>query len=284
VTGVTTTGNTPAPRRFDLHAAFTGTEEQLSAALRTARQVAGHPTVKGDGTEMHWHEVLKAFLPSRYQVSRAIVVDSRGGQSEQIDLVVRDQHFSPLFWEWGGHLYVPVESVYAVFEVKQELSRDNILYAATKVSSVRNLHRTSSSFGWAMGTMPAKKAEDLPPILGGFLAGASGWSPAFGKPFRQALADTKATGALDLGCVLGRGGFEIPHGAGSNAVAVSEPGIALVSFMLTMLRRLQGLGSAPGIDYDAYGAWINGHAAQQSAASASDASHAESGSAIISKQ
>jgi hypothetical protein len=266
VTHVAPTGDTHAPRRFDLHAAFAGTEETLSAALRTARQVAGHPTVQGDGTEMHWQEVLKASLPNRYQVSRAIVIDSKGGQSEQIDLVVRDQHFSPLFWEWGGHLYVPAESVYAVFEVKPELSRDNILYAAAKISSVRNLHRTSSSFGWAMGTMPARNVEELPPILGGFLAGASRWSPAFADPFRLALADGEAPGALDLGCVLGHGAFEIPHGAGSETVAVSDPGIALVSFMLTLLRRLQGLGSAPGIDYDAYGAWINGRAAQSSGA------------------
>lgn len=156
MTVVSGTNDSSPPQRFNLHQAFAGQEEQLSSALRTGRRAAGHPTVQGDGTEMHWQSVLTAALPSRYQVSRAIVIDSTGGQSEQIDLVVRDGHFSPLFWEWGGHLYVPAESVYAVFEVKPEINRDNVLYAGKKVSSVRNLHRTSSSFGWEHpGRLPA---------------------------------------------------------------------------------------------------------------------------------
>lgn len=241
-------------RRFDLHDAFLGKEEELLAALRTGQRNSGHSGVQGEGTETHWHEMLGAILPARYQAIRAFVVDSRGGQSEQIDLAIIDRHFSPLFWEWGGHCYVPAESVYGVFEVKPEINREYVLYASTKIASVRNLHRTSAPFGWAMGTMPARS---VPPILGGFLAASSGWSPTFGDPFRRALTDIGDGGDIDVGCVLNEGSFELPVGATSaDKVMVSDPTTALVSFTLILLHRLQGIGSAPAIDYDAYTQWI----------------------------
>ena len=127
----------PEPReserkRFNLHTAYKGEEEKLLVALRTGREVAGHPVAQGQGTESNWHAVLVDVLPKRYQVSTGFVVDSRGSQSDQIDLIIRDAHFSPLFWEFGGFLYVPAESVYAVFEVRQTINRENVLYASDK--------------------------------------------------------------------------------------------------------------------------------------------------------
>ncbi|HTW09945.1 MAG TPA: DUF6602 domain-containing protein [Acidimicrobiales bacterium] len=240
-------------RGFDLHDAFMGKEEELLTKLRTGQRNAGHSGVQGAGTEDQWHTMLADILPARYQAIRAFVVDSRGGQSEQIDLAIVDRHFSPLFWEWGGHCYVPAESVYAAFEVKPEINREYLLYGGGKVASVRRLRRTSVPFGWAMGTMPAR---EVPPILGGFLAGSSGWSPPLGQPLREALADVGNNGQIDLGCVLGAGSFEIPVGQGIDDLVVSDASAALVSFTLTLLHRLQGIGSAPAIDYKAYAGWV----------------------------
>jgi hypothetical protein len=253
----------PKPReserkRFNLHSAYKGEEEKLLAALRTGREVAGHPVAQGQGTESNWHAVLVDVLPKRYQVSTGFVVDSHGNQSDQIDLIIRDAHFSPLFWEFGGFLYVPAESVYAAFEVKQTINRENVLYASDKVASVRRLHRTSASFAWARGNMEARQ---LPPILGGLLVGGSDWTPAFGGPFSRALTDCPADGKLDLGCVLGHGSFEVDPASTGIAKSVNTD-TALVSFTLTLLKRLQGLGSAPAIDYDAYSAWVSSQSHQ----------------------
>lgn len=232
-----------------------GQQDELAAKLKTAERNAGHSGVQGAGTEDHWHEVLGDKLPARYQAVRAFVVDSQGGQSEQIDLAIVDRHFSPLFWELGGHCYVPAESVYAVFEVKPQANREYILYGGEKIASVRRLHRTSSAFGWAKGIMEPR--PELPPILGGFIAGGSGWSPTFGEPFRKALADVDVDGRIDLGCVLGEGSFEVPAGKLAAEVVVSQPSTTLVSFMLTLLKRLQGVGSVPAIDYAAYAQWVD---------------------------
>lgn len=73
---------------FDLGRAFYGKEDVLRCLLETGRQVATHPGAKGDSSELHWKEMLSAFLPQRYQVSKGFVVDSAGWRSEQIDVII----------------------------------------------------------------------------------------------------------------------------------------------------------------------------------------------------
>jgi hypothetical protein len=228
---------------IDLHRIFAGQEEVLARDLQTSK-LAGHNGVHGDGNEHLWIELLNKRLPNRYTVSKAIVVDSAGGRSHQLDAVVHDRQYSPQVWERGEHNFVPAECVYAVFEIKPEINRDYVIYAANKVASVRRLARTSSSFAWASGTH--KGREDFVP-LGGILCGSSGWTSGLGDPFTNALGDAPEEGKLDLGCVLGHAAFEVPDRTQPRDVTLSKPETALVSFLLTLLRRLQGLGTAPAM-------------------------------------
>lgn len=242
---------------FDLHAVFAGQEQVLCAQLSTGKQ-AGHPGVQGEGTEDHWLKLLRQRLPRRYDVTRGLVVDSSGGRSEQIDVIVYDRQYSPEFWEHGDHHYVPAEAVYGAFEIKPELNKDYILYAGEKVASVRRLRRTSHEFGWAGGTHSGHGGFEP---LGGILCTTSDWSPAFGDPFRKYCQEIDPLGRLDLGCVLGHGAFEIPDRDRPESMLASQPSVALVTLLLTLLRRLQKLGSASAIDYAAYESWILGRAA-----------------------
>jgi len=244
------------PNEFDLHAVFAGQEDILRAQLGTGKQ-AGHPGVQGDGTEDHWLKLLRQRLPRRYDVTKGIVVDSVGGRSEQIDLIVYDRQYSPEFWEQGEHHYVPAEAVYAAFEIKPKLNKEYVLYAGAKVASVRRLQRTSHEFGWAGGTHSGHGGFDP---LGGILCTTSKWSPAFGDSFRKYCMEIEPPGRLDLGCVLGHGAFEMADRDQTDDVIVSESSVTLVTFLLTLLRRLQKVGSASAIDYTAYEAWIHGRA------------------------
>jgi hypothetical protein len=212
---------------------------------------------RGDPRTVDLYSVFsgkEAVLRAELDCGKAIVVDSRGHCSQQMDLVIYDRHFSPQWWERADHHYIPAESLYAAFEVKPEINRDYLLYASDKIASVRQLHRKATTFAWAQGTMNPLQGQ--PPILGGFLASASSWSPTFGEPFRKALADGAADGALDLGCVLSHGAFEIPNNSRRADAITSAPEVSPVTFLLTVLRRLQGLPTVPAIDYLAYQRWI----------------------------
>lgn len=115
----------------------------LEATLTGHRDVIGHPTAKGDATEFEWAKTISQFLPRRYQVAKAFVIDAYSNVSEQLDAVVYDRQYCPLFFEVDGARFIPAESVYAVFEVKQELNAVQVEYAGKKAASVRRLHRTN---------------------------------------------------------------------------------------------------------------------------------------------
>ena len=75
---------------IDLRNLFHGLQEQMLTSLNVNRMFIGHPGSKGDATEQHWIEFLRAYLPERYKVDKAIVIDSTGNVSEQMDVVIYD--------------------------------------------------------------------------------------------------------------------------------------------------------------------------------------------------
>ena len=84
--------------KFDLKKAFLGLQSEMVTKLGTARTVIGHPVAKGDVTENRWRKLLEDYLPKRYAVEKAFIVDSEGNRSDQIDLVIFDRHFSPFLF------------------------------------------------------------------------------------------------------------------------------------------------------------------------------------------
>lgn len=138
---------TPPPRRI-LRERFLRLQDTLEHRLRGDRLIH-HEGEKGAASEEGWRQMLADYLPKRYCVAKAFVIDSLGQQSQQLDLVIHDRQFSPFWFNQDKALYIPAESVYAVFEVKQTLDKSTVRYAGKKAASVRNLHRTSDSFVWA---------------------------------------------------------------------------------------------------------------------------------------
>lgn len=242
------TGSSREP--FDFGQGFRALQQQLEAALGLGRAVANHPGNRGDSSELNWRNMLADYLPERYRVSQAFVVDVNGTVSDQIDLVIHDRHFSPLLFNVGEAMYIPSESVLAVFEIKQTISKAHIDYAGKKIASVRQLHRTSSPFTTATGQSMTNKPR---PILGGLLALDSDWKRLFGPPLTRALAQRPEDEWIDLCCVLRAGSFEAPAPSSPKARAdCDDPTIALTFFMLRLFKRLQDMGNVPAISLDRY--------------------------------
>lgn len=223
-----------------------GLHQSVEGELRRARATVAHPTEKGDASESVWIDVLNAHLPRRYEARKAHIVDSRGAFSEQIDVVIHDRQYSPLVFHMKESFVVPVESVYAVFEAKQNLTGEHVAYAQKKVATVRRLHRTSLPVPTVDGTKPPKEPAW---ILGGILTLGSSFSPPMGDGLARALEVDRDLGRLDLGCAADAGMF------GYNAVGAFELQACARSathFLLELIARLQTMGTAPMIDMRAY--------------------------------
>lgn len=224
--------------------------DDIQQRLSISRGAFGHPTTKGDASEAVWLELLQKYLPKRYQVEKAHIVDSNGDFSDQIDVVVFDRQYSPFIFSYEGQKVLAAESVYAVFEAKQSMNAAHVAYAQDKVERVRRLYRTSLPIPHAGGTYAPKP---LPHILGGLLTFESDWTPALGESLLDALGTGSGDRRLDIGCVAAHGTFACDaagcHVANAHAKAAT-------AFLLELIARLQSSATVPMIDVRAYAKWL----------------------------
>jgi hypothetical protein len=222
----------------------------IERRLQAAREAFGHPVTKGDASEHVWLELLKKYLPHRYEAAKAHVVDSHGNFSGQIDVVVFDRQYSPFIFHHEAQTIIPAESVYAAFEAKQSIDADEVSYAQKKVASVRRLHRTSLPIPHAGGTYPPKTPAH---ILGGLLAFESEWTPPLGQPLTEALGKGEPDGRLDLGCVAAHGMFGCDE---KDCYTITPQGKPATAFLFELIARLQSTATVPMIDIRAYARWL----------------------------
>ncbi len=228
-------------------------QRRLESELGIAREVIGHSTTKGDVSEGRWIEMMTEHLPARYIVSKAFIIDSKNQCSEQIDVVIHDRQYSPFVFTLDAAKYVPAESVYAAFEVKQSMSKDQLGYASQKVRSVRKLHRTSIDIHHAQGVAPAKPPQ---PIVGGLLCLESDWSPAFGQPFHENMKAFDPDSRLDFVCSVKHGVAELDHTQANPTIDVTLNNAPLAFLLLRLIARLQNMATVPCLDVMAYANWI----------------------------
>jgi hypothetical protein len=227
-----------------------GLQQRLQGELQGNRSALSHPGARGEASEDDWLRVLNDHLPRRYQADRAFVIDSTGARSDQIDIVVYDRQYSPFLYNQSDQRYVPSESVYAILEVKQDLSRENVLYAGAKAASVRSLKRTSAEIPYVEGIY---RAREVPSIVAGIVAYQSSWSPPLGDALNQVLNELEMGSRLDLGCALTSGVFQAEYAEGEPVkITTLEGPRTLFQFFFRFLKQLQSLGTAPAIDYEAY--------------------------------
>lgn len=231
---------------FSLATAMEWLQDDLVRTLTKGRERLPHPVEVGDNAELQWIEMLQGFLPKRYTVAKAFVIDMHGAISEQMDVVIYDQQYTPQIFRRDGTVYIPAEAVYAVFEAKQDLTKAHIRYAAKKIASVRRLHRTSAKVPHAGGTFEAREPHD---IIGGILTLDSGWKKdPLGEPLGKALAEwSDDAHRLDLGCVASRGAFSTARDATLDQVW-DRPDRALVWFVTQLLDRLRPIATVPAMD------------------------------------
>lgn len=251
---------------------FNSLQNQMIAQLNTNREFIEHPGSKGDSLENTWIEWLRKYLPNRYCVDKAIVIDHKGNLSHQIDLVIYDQHYTPFVFTQNGIHYIPAEGVYAVFEVKPELNKEYIEYAGDKIESVRTLLRTSTNIIDRGRTF---EPRSLTKILGGVLTSVSAIQEGTIKKHLESLKGLKS---IDLGCSVASGCFYVDYlndedtkindfneritkyyeNREYESTTFSAKDKSLVTFFLQLMRYLQQtIGTVAAIDLNAYSQAIN---------------------------
>lgn len=68
--------------KWSLQNLLSALHDDIEQRLERARKVYQHPTVKGDASEHVWRDLLASYLPKRYEVATAHVIDSTGAFSD----------------------------------------------------------------------------------------------------------------------------------------------------------------------------------------------------------
>lgn len=227
-----------------LKSALLEVEAAFQERLHHTGKMVTHPVSLGDASEQAWIDLLRAYLPARYQVAKAFAIDCEGRFTEQMDCLIYDAHFTPALFGGGSRLYVPAEAVYATFEVKQDSSAPHMTAAAKKAASLRALKRTSAPVPWLSGVGPPKKPF---PILAGLLAmqglGANG---AFYRRLNRWTGDEQ----LDL-ILTAQPGFcdrFTPDGSPTGAVGKGS----LIRGLFRLLVALRERASVTAVDWKKY--------------------------------
>lgn len=257
------TADTSKTKVADIVGLFDSLRNEMLASLMLDRGHIQHNVVKGDASETAWRKFLRTYLPPRYGVDKAIVINSEGELSNQIDIVVYDSMNAPFVFRHNDFVYIPVECVCAVFEVKQSMDTYHIKYTKEKVESVRAL-------------VPESKRDDSKyQIIGGFLS-LEYDSPILHrdesvvkkqkiKDIDGAIRTTNKLQQLDCGCCLQDFSFADWHGRSRalSSVDLENPdhhhmgvkyatgNTILVAFLFRLIKLLQEIEQvSKGIEND----------------------------------
>lgn len=260
--------------KIEIGELFKGLQSQMIAQLNTSRKFIEHAGSKGDALENTWIEWLRKYLPNRYCVDKAIVIDHEGNTSQQMDIVIYDNWFTPFIFNQNGFLYVPAEGVYAVFEVKPDINgnvgkKSYIEYAGEKIESVRALKREAASFiNGGQKFLP----RGLTKIVGGILTSTNSFSHTSNDTITDHIKKLNNLKTIDVGCIADYGSFYVDYApddeikeAGQeaylkfyanrkfNKIKFSAVNHSMVTFFMQLTRYLQqAIGTIPAINLNAY--------------------------------
>ena len=103
------------------------------------------PGLVGSAREKPTREKLETLLPPLVGVGSGCIIDSNGGTSKQMDIVLYEKSICPVYSinDDPETTYYPCEGVIAIGEIKSTLNNQELEDIFAKVHSVKSLRRTA---------------------------------------------------------------------------------------------------------------------------------------------
>jgi hypothetical protein len=84
-------------------------------------------------------------MPSNFGFSKGEMFDSAGSNSGEVDLIIYDSVFSPVFSDGSGKILAPFESCFGAIECKSTLTTTELRDCVRKIEKYRSLKRSVKS-------------------------------------------------------------------------------------------------------------------------------------------
>ena len=119
-------------------------QADLALAKLRVTAMSRNPSIKGNSREEVIRDFIRCFLPDSYAIRHGEVFSELNDRSKQVDVIIHDELFSPVFKTADGGILVPCEAVYGTAEVKTRLDKAGWHQALENIASVKRLRRSPS--------------------------------------------------------------------------------------------------------------------------------------------
>ncbi|WP_129600804.1 DUF6602 domain-containing protein [Anaerophilus nitritogenes] len=78
-----------------------------------------HPGITGHCREEYWIGFFRKIIPQKFTLETGVmIIDSKGNVSNEVDIVVFDNQYTPYLFNYGSLKFIPIEAVSIVIECK----------------------------------------------------------------------------------------------------------------------------------------------------------------------
>ena len=126
---------------------FKHISETMKKESDQIREQYDHKSSSGHNREEIVRNFLRRYLPERFGISTGTVISAKGERSNQCDIIIFDKQNSVSLYpaEHPNKLW-PVESVYAVIEVKAVLNQASLKKSIDDCEKLKKLEKTFPDF------------------------------------------------------------------------------------------------------------------------------------------
>lgn len=85
------------------------------------------PTIGGFREDV-WKEMFEQIIPKKFVIEQSVfIIDSEGRVSNEVDLAIFDETYTPYIFRYGRLKFIPIEAVAVVIECKSQSLKADIL-------------------------------------------------------------------------------------------------------------------------------------------------------------
>ena len=97
-----------------------------------------HQGIKGGFNENELSDLIKEIIPTKYIITKGIIENSTGKQSNETDIIIYDNDVLPYYIK-NDLSFIPIEAVKYIFEVKSTLNSNELKTTINKFSNYKEM-------------------------------------------------------------------------------------------------------------------------------------------------
>ncbi len=103
-----------------------------------------HGSTTGRYREQIWGKMFEAIVPKKFVIEQSVfIIDSSGNVSNEVDLAIFDEMYTPYVFRYGEIKFIPIEAVVAVVECKSTSMNEKLL--ENWINSIEKLKTSNRS-------------------------------------------------------------------------------------------------------------------------------------------